>query len=345
MKGGIMKRSLVVTAMLAALVAFTAADLSAAPFFQGKTVRITVGASPGGAFDLWARVVARHLGKHIPGNPLVMVENVPGAGHLIMTNQFAKATKADGLTIAHINGGLILAQMLGQPGYDFDPQKFIYIGAANKENDVFFFSKRSGITSADKWLASPVPVKLGGLVPGNSIDNMIRLAKEVLGFPTQIITGYKGTADTLIATDSGELAGGPSSWDTVKANRRKALETGDIVIGLQCVAKPLKELPKVPTMIQFAKTDEQRKLIEIVAHAYNDYSRPFAVPAGTPKDRVETLRKAFQETIKDKEFLAEVDKMQFTLDPTTAEDLTNAVANSTKIDPAMKAKLKEILFK
>ena len=340
-----MKKTVVAAAIFAFLVTFTQTDLFAAPFFQGKTVRVTVGASPGGAFDLWARVVARHLGKHIPGTPLVMVENIPGAGHLIMTNQFAKATKADGLTIAHLNGGLILAQMLGQPGYDFDPQKFVYIGATNKENDVFFFSKRSGITSIDKWQNSSTPVKLGGLVPGNSIDNMIRLAKEVLGFPTQIITGYKGTADTLIATDSGELAGGPASWDTVKANRRKALETGDVVITLQCVSKPMRELAKVPTMIQFAKTDEQKKLIEIVAHAYNDYSRPFAVPAGTPKDRVDMLRKAFQETIKDKEFLAEVEKMQFTLDPTSAEDLTTAVANSTKVDPAMKTRLKEILFK
>ena len=340
-----MKKLLAIMVMLVVFMMFVSANLYAAPFYQGKVVRILVGASPGGAFDLWARVVARHMGRHIPGNPIVMVENVPGAGHLIMTNQFAKATKPDGLTIAHINGGLILAQMLGQPGYEFDPQKFIYIGAANKENDVIYFSKKSGITAVNKWQTSPVPVKLGGLVPGNSIDNMIRLAKEVLGFPTQIVTGYKGTADTLIATDSGELAGGPASWDTVKSSRKKSLETGDIVVVLQCTAKPLKELPKVPRMIDFAKTEEQKKLIGIVAHSYNDYSRPFAVPPGTPKDRVDILRKAFQEMLKDKEFLAEIDKMNFTLDPTTAEDLTVAVANSCKVDENMKARLKEILFK
>jgi tripartite-type tricarboxylate transporter receptor subunit TctC len=318
---------------------------ASAQFYKGKTVRITVGASPGGAFDLWARVVSRHIGKYIPGNPLVMVENIAGAGHLIMTNQFAKATKPDGLTIAHINGGLILAQVLGQPGFDFDPQKFIYLGAVNKENDVIFASKKSGITTTDKWRTSTVPVKLGGLVPGNSIDNMARLAKEVLGFPTQIVTGYKGTADIVIAADSGELAGGPASWDTVKSSRKKALETGDIVIVLQCTAKPLKDLPNVPRMIDFAKTEEHRKMVEVVAHGYNNYSRPFAVPAGTPKERVELLRKAFQDMIKDKEFLAEVEKMNFTLDPTTAEDLTTAVVNSAKVDPAMKAKLKDILFK
>ncbi len=174
---------------------------------------------------------------------------------------------------------------------------------------------------------------------------MDRLAKEVLGFPTQIVTGYKGTADIVIATDSGELAGGPASWDTVKSSRKKALEAGDIVVVLQCTAKPLKELPKVPRMIDFAKTEEQKKIIEIVAHGYNNYSRPFALPPGTPKERVDILRKAFQDMMTDKEFHAEVEKMNFTFDPTTAEDLTNAVANSAKLDSAMKARLKEILFK
>ncbi len=339
-----MKRFLCVAALVT-LVIFGSADLFAASFYQGKTVRVMVGTTPGGGFDLWARVVARHIGKHIPGNPTVIVENIPGAGHLIMTNQFAKATKPDGLSIAYVNGGLILAQMLGQPGYEFDPQTFIYLGAVNKENDVIVFSKKSGITAVDKWANSPTPVKIGGLVPGNSIDNMARVAKEVLGLPSQIITGYKGTVDILVATDSGELAGGPASWDTMKANRKKALETGDMIIALQCVATPLKDLAKVPRMIDIAKTDEQKKLIDIVVHLGNDYSRPFAVPPGTPKDRVDILRKALRETAKDEAFVAELNKMQFTLDPSTAEDLTAAVANSAKLDQATKAKLKDILFK
>jgi hypothetical protein len=339
-----MKRPLLMTLLLGFFIVLVSADLAAAQFYKGKTVRVTVGTSPGGGFDLWARVVARHLGKHIQGNPLVIVENIPGAGHLIMTNQFAKATKPDGLTIAHINGGLILAQMLGQPGYDFDPQKFIYIGAANKENDVIVFNKKSGVSSPEKWQTSSMPLKLGGLVPGNSIDNMARLAKEVLGFPTQIISGYKGIPDTMVAMDSGELAGSPASWDNVKANRKKALETGDLFVVFQCVAKPLKDLPNVPRLIDYAKTDKQKKLIDIVAHQYNDYSRSFAVPPGTPTDRVDTLRKAFQETMKDKEFLGEIEKMQFNLDPTPADVLTKAVANSAKMDQNTKAELKQILF-
>lgn len=340
-----MKRSIFVICLVALMFVLVCADQASAQFYKGKTVRVTVGFSAGGGFDLWARVVARHIGKHIPGQPTVIVENITGAGGLIQTNQLFKATKPDGLTIGHINGGLILGQMLGQPGYDFDAEKFIYIGAANKENAVFVFGKKSGITSAEKWRTSPAPVKIGGLVPGNFVDNMDRVVKDVLGFPTQIVTGYKGTADILIATDSGELAGGPPSWDNVKTNRKNALSSGDLIVVLQGTAKPLKELPKVPRMIDYAKTDEQKKLVEVAIHYPNDYSRPFALPPGTPKDRVDILRKAWVDTMKDKEFLAEVEKMQLTLDTTSAEDLTAAVVNSHKVDPALKAKLKDILFK
>jgi tripartite-type tricarboxylate transporter receptor subunit TctC len=340
-----MRRFVMAVAILVALVLFMSGNLFAAPFYQGKTLRITVGFSAGGGFDLWARLFARHIAKHVPGNPTVIVENITGAGGLIQTNQLYKGTKADGLTIGHPNGGLILSQMLGMPGYDFDSQKFIYIGAANKENIVYVFGKKSGITSIDMWQNSPVPVKVGGLVPGNFMDNMNRMMKEVLGFPTQIITGYKGSNDVIIAVESGELSGGNSSWDGIKNTRKRQLEMGDMIAVLQGVRKPLKDLPNVPRMIDLAKTEEQKKLVELVVHDANDYSRPFAVPPGTPKERVEILRKAYQDTMKDKEFLAEVDKMHLTLDPTTGDELTTAVASWAKLDQATKGKLKDILFK
>jgi tripartite-type tricarboxylate transporter receptor subunit TctC len=308
-----MKRLIFVVTVTMMLGLICTDSFAAAPFYEGKTVRITVGASAGGGFDLWARTVGRHIGKHIPGNPTVIVENVTGAGGLIMANQLFKGTKPDGLTIGHVNGGLVLSQMLGQPGYDFDPQKFIYIGAANKENAVL---------------------------------NICRMmTKDVLGFPTQVITGYKGTADILIAAESGELAGGPASYDSVKVNRKRQIESGDMFVVVQAVPKPLKGIPDVPTIISLAKTDEQKKIIETVINDANDYSRPFALSPGTPKERVEILRKAFVETMKDKELLAEIDKMQMTLEPTTGDELAAAVVRSAKADDAMKAKLRDILFK
>lgn len=341
-----MRRCLLVMAVIAGFALFaSASELSAAPYYEGKTVRITVGFSAGGGFDLWARVIARHLGRSIPGGPAVIVENITGAGGLIQANQLFKAAKADGLTIGHPAGALIFSQAMGQAGYDFDSRKFIYIGAANKENNVFAFRKKSGITSVDKWRTSPVPVKVGGLVPGNFIDNCARVMKEVLGFPTQIITGYKGTADIRIATESGELAGGAAGWDGVKTGWKRAIDSGEGIIPLQCVAKPLKELPNVPLMIDLATTDQQRKLVEVIIHFANEFSRPFVVPPGTPNDRVEILRKAFQDMMRDKEFLAEIEKMQLTLDPATGDQLAAAVAGVARLDQATRVRLKDVLFK
>jgi tripartite-type tricarboxylate transporter receptor subunit TctC len=331
--------SVVISLLVAAPVAFSA------PYYEGKTVRITVGFSAGGGFDLWARVVARHLGRNIPGRPTVIVENITGAGGLIQANQLFRATKADGLTIGHPAGALIFSQMMGQPGYEFDSQKFVYIAAVNKENNVFVFTKKSGIASVDRWRASASPVKVGGLVPGNFIDNCARVMKDVLGFPTQIITGYKGTADIRIATESGELAGGAAGWDGVKTSWKRSIDSGEAIVLLQCVPKRLNELPNVPLMIELATTDQQRKLVEVIIHCANDFSRPFVVPPGTPRDRVDLLRKAFQDMVKDKEFMAEIEKMQLSLDPATGEQLSAAAAGVARLDQATRANLKDVLFK
>lgn len=340
-----MKRLFSLSTLIVGLVFCASWDIAAAPFYEGKTIRITVGGSAGGSFDLWARIVARHIGKHIPGNPTVIVDNIPGAGGLVQTNQLFKSTKADGLTMGQINGGLIFSQALGQPGYDFDSQQFIYIGAPTKDNAVFTFSKNSGISSVDKWRASSVPVKIGGLVPGNSIDNASRMMKYVLGFPTQVITGYKGTPNVFMAMESGELAGGLASWDNVKVNKKKQIETGDMIVVLQCVAKPFKDLPNIPRMIDLANTEEQKRLVELVIHEANDISRPFVLPPGTPKERVEVLRKAFDATVEDKELTAEVEKIKWTLDPLSGERMHAAVARLGNIDQATKTKLKDVLFK
>jgi tripartite-type tricarboxylate transporter receptor subunit TctC len=340
-----MRRRLVVATAVVCLMLVSGAAMAAAPFYQNKVVRITVGFSAGGGFDLWARLIARHIGKHIPGNPTVVVENITGAGGLIQVNQFYKGTKADGLTMGHINGGLILSQMVGQPGYEFDSQKFIYIGSSYKENDVYVFNKKSGITSAEKWRTSSVPVKIGGLVPGNSLDNTDRVIKDILGFPTQIITGYKGSADIRVAVESGELAGGPTSFDSFWTTWKKSVDSGEMALVLQATAKPLKEIPNIPRIIDFAKTDEQKKFVQLIVHDANDYSRPFAFPPGTPRDRVETMRTAFQETVKDTEFLAELDKMKLSFDYTSGEEMTSAMANCANLDQATKARLKTLLFK
>jgi tripartite-type tricarboxylate transporter receptor subunit TctC len=198
----------------------------------------------------------------------------------------------------------------------------------------------------EKWMASKTPVKMGGVGPGAfAPDNVIRIVKAALGLPIQIITGYKGTADIRLACESGELAGTTWGWDSMRATWRKSLETGDVIVVLQAVPKPFPDLPKVPLAISLAKTDEARQLIEIGIHSPSVFARPFVLSPGTPKQQVQILSKALQDTLKDKEFLAEMEKAKLDLNPVTGEELKKVVVGIFKIDPVLTAKMKEILFK
>jgi tripartite-type tricarboxylate transporter receptor subunit TctC len=134
--------------------------------YKGKTIRLIVGLAPGGGYDLYSRVIARQMGKHIPGNPTIVVENMAGAGSVIAANHMYKAAKPDGLTIGHILGGLFLQQLLGNPAIEFDGRKFEYIGVPAQDHFLIGLSKAVGITSFEKWMASKTPVKLGGRIPG-----------------------------------------------------------------------------------------------------------------------------------------------------------------------------------
>src|SRR3989475_7175599 len=150
-------------------------------FFEGKTLRVVVGFVPGGGFDTYARVISRHMGKHIPGTPTIVVENMPGAGSLIAANHLYRVAKPDGLTIGHFNGGLFLRPMLGHPHVRVLARESWPVAAAVKEDSVCALSKASGITSVEKWMASKTPVKLGGVAPGGSPDNNARVLKAALG--------------------------------------------------------------------------------------------------------------------------------------------------------------------
>ena len=319
-------------------------DLSAAPFYEGKVLRITVGFSAGGGFDAYARAVARHLGKHIPGNPTVVVENIVGAGGVIQVSSLYGATKPDGLTMGYMLGGLFFGQLVGQPGFNFDARRFIYVGAPMKENNVIALSKASGVTSLEQWRQAKTPLKLSGLVPGNTLDNTVRVFKEVSGLPIQLVTGYKGTADMRMAIESGEVAGCAWSWDSLKSTWRKALDSGNAIVVVQGVPKALPDLPKVPLLISLAKTDEARQLVEMCVHTNILFNRSFALPPGTPRERVEILRNAFEETMKDKDFLAETEKANLAIDSVTGEGLEKAVAQFFKMDSAMVTKVKQVLF-
>ena len=322
-----------------------AAAAAADDFYKGKSIRIVVGFSAGGGFDTYARAIARHMSKHIPGQPAIVVENMTGAGSLIAANHVFKVAKPDGLTIGHFIGGLFLGQVLGQPGVEFDGRKFEFIGAPITDHVVCALTKASGITSVEKWMASKTPVKMGGIAPGTSTpDNATRIFKAALGLPIQLVTGYKGTAEVRLAAESGEVSGGCWGWDSIKTTWRKAIESGDTVVVLQANRKNHPELPQIPQAIKLAKSEEARRMIDVGIHADSDIVRTYTLPPGTPKDRVLVLRRAFEDTIKDAEFLADAKKSNLSVDPVAVDEIERDISALFKLDAALVAKLKDLLY-
>ena len=177
------------------------------PFYKGKSVRIIVGGSAGGGYDTYTRTIARHLGKHVPGNPAFVVENMTGAGSLIAANHVYKVAKPDGLIIGHFIGGLILQHVLGKPGIEFDGRKFEHLGVPAQDTTTVGISKVSGVTSIDNWLSTKTTLKFGGVGPGAATDDVAKIVRATVGVPLQLVSGYKGTADIKLAVNSGELNG------------------------------------------------------------------------------------------------------------------------------------------
>ncbi len=318
---------------------------AATSFYEGKALRIIVGYSPGGGFDLYSRLIARHMGKHIPGNPSVIVENMTGAGSLIAANHVYRIAKPDGLTIGNFSGGLFMGQVLKQEGIEFDARKFECVGVPTKDDIIFVFTKKSGITNMEKWMSSKKPVKMGGLEPGSfTPDSATRILREALSLPIQIVSGYKGTAQIRLACETGELDGTCRTMDSMKVDWKKAWTSGEVAVALQATPKEIPELPGVPLAIKFAKSAEARKLIEVGIHDASRYVRSYVLPPGTPKDRVQTIRNAFIETLKDKELRAEADKAQLSLGYVTGEELEKLVSSLFSLDPAWLAKLNRILY-
>ena len=327
------------------LLAVAPAKSASDDFYRGKNIRIVVGFAAGGGFDTYSRVIGRHMGKFIPGNPTFVVDNMTGAGSLIAANHVYRVAKPDGLTIGHFIGGLILQQVMGGSGIEFDARKFEMIGVPVKENVVCALRKESGITSMESWLAAKTPVKLGGTAPGSTTDDVAKILREAVGLPIQLVSGYKGTADIRLAADSGELAGGCWAWESIKVTWRQALDAKNLVVVLQAIPKPHPELPTIPLAINFAKTDEAKKLVEAGIHDTQIFTRPYVLPPGTPKERVQMLRSAFLDTLKDREFLAEAEKTKLDVGAVSGEEVEKIVGGLFKLEPALVAKLKAILTK
>lgn len=312
-------------------------------FYKGKTVRLIVGTPAGGGFDTYSRALARHMANHIPGAPTIVVENMSGAGTLVAANYTYKVAKPDGLSIGNFIGGLIIGQILGQPGIEFDARRFEWVGVPSKDNIVCAFTKASGITSVEKWMAAKTPVKIGSTGRGTAPEDSPKVLKAALSLPAHLVSGYKGTADIRLAAESGELAGGCWQWESIKVTWQRGIEKGDVIVVLQVTSKPLPDLPGVPLALSFAKTEEARRLIQIGIQDQGAITRLYALPPGTPKERTQILRKAFMDTLKDPDFAGDAKKAKLDIDPTPGEELERVVKDLFALDTNLLTRLKEVL--
>jgi tripartite-type tricarboxylate transporter receptor subunit TctC len=312
-------------------------------FYKGKTIRVIVGFAAGGGFDVYARTIVRHMPKYIPGNPTMIVDNMAGAGSRLAANYLYKASAPDGLTIGNFIGSLLLQQILGDQGIEFDGRKFEWLGAPVMDDTACALTRASGVTTIDQWFAAKKPVKLGGEAPGANDSDVPRMLTATLGLPIQLIEGYKGTSNIRLAAEAGEVDGGCWTWASIRSTWKKGIDSGLVNVVLQVNAKKAPDLPNVPNAVDYAKTQETKQLIEAGIHAPSAILRAYALPPGTPKDRLNTLREAFMATMKDKDFIMEISKANLDLQPLTGPEVDGTVRKLFQLDSAMVAKLKEIL--
>jgi tripartite-type tricarboxylate transporter receptor subunit TctC len=311
--------------------------------YKDKTVTIIVGYSPGGSFDLYARVLARYIGRHLPGNPTRIVENMTGAGGLIAANHLYNRVKPDGLTIGAWASPLVLQQIMGNEAAQFDGRRFGYLGIPSEYDTVCTFNQKSGITKMDDWISAKRPQKISTIGPGTSTSDIPKLLKAALNLPMDVIDGYKGGADARLAVESGEVDGYCGSWGTVETVWRSAYESKKIVPVLQVTRKSQPRYQHIPLANSYAKTEEARELLR-VADDVHIAQFPFSVPPGMSKDRLELLQRAFVRTFKDPDLLAEAKRSQLDVDPVDGPTIAKSLSGLYDLKPATVAKLKEILL-
>jgi tripartite-type tricarboxylate transporter receptor subunit TctC len=319
-------------AAAALLLAAPAQAQSVADFYKGKTVRLIVGIAVGSGYDVNARLLARHLGKHIPGNPTIVVQNQPGAGSVTMTAQLQTQGPFDGTVIGAAFGGMPTIPLLQpQSAKRIEPTKLIWIGNTNKETHVSYVWHTAPVQSLDQLKTKELITGAQG--PGSSQYDFPPVARALLGLKFKVVSGYGSTSKINLAMESGEIHAGIAAWTTVKTLQSKWLKEKKIKIIAQWALRPNPELPGVPNIFDLAKTDADRDAFRLVM-ARLDIGRPFFVPPGVPADRVAALRKAFDDTMKDKDYLAEAKRLRIDTDSMSGTELAALVAQVSKTPAA-----------
>ena len=329
-------------ALVTALPLSVACAQSPAEFYKGKTVEFYIGYSVGGGYDLYARTIARHIGKHIPGNPTVVPKNMEGAGSLRLANWLFRVGAKDGSVIGTIGRGTGFDPILGQQGAQFDGTKFTWLGSANNEVSVCVsWNATSGIAKFEDLLSKEMTV--GGTSSSADTDQFPRIMNGVLGTKMRIVSGYPGGNDVVLAMERGEVKGRCGwSWSSVVSTHRVWLDEKKMTVLAQLALQKHPDLPDVPLIIDLAKTDEQKQILKLI-FARQVMGRPYLAPPGIPADRAAALRQAFMDTMTDKDFLADAEKAQLEITPVDGAGIQKLVTEVYQTPPEVAKKAAELL--
>jgi tripartite-type tricarboxylate transporter receptor subunit TctC len=294
-----------------------------AEFYKGRTIELDIGLSVGGGYDAYARMLARSMGKYIPGNPTIVPKNIEGAGSLRLASHLYNAAPRDGSVFGTINRGTVFEPLLGNKGASFDATRFNWIGSTNNEVSVCVAWHTSGIATFED--ARKRELIVGATGPSTDTYQFPKITNAVLGTRFKMVTGYPGGTDVDLAMERGEVQGRCGwSWGSVKGQHQAWLDRREINILYQMGLSKHRDLPEVPLIIELAKTDEERAILRLI-FARLVMAWPFLAPPGTPGERVEVLRKAFMETMRDKDFLADAGKAGLEITPVNGEDIQKLV--------------------
>ena len=294
------------------------AQAPAPNYYAVKTVQMIIGFGPGGGYDLWGRTVARHIGKHLPGNPTVVSQNMPGAGSFTAAAHIYTAAPKDGTVIGIIARDAPLGPITGQEGARFDPLKLSWLGTPTTETNVCISYKTSKVKKADDLFTTEII--LGDTGPGTGTHSYPKALTALLGMKFKLIGGYPSSSDVFLAMERGEVDGICESLDSVHGKRPDWIEKKTVNLLFQGGAEPNEEIKDVPFVMQFAKDEDTKKAMEFL-YAGQGIGRPFIAPPDMPPGVLKMLRDAFVATMKDPEFMAEVKQRKLDLAPESGEAL------------------------
>jgi tripartite-type tricarboxylate transporter receptor subunit TctC len=326
-------------ATIGALLAQPAEAQDQSVYFKDKTIRLMVGSAPGGGYDAYGRIVAAHIRRHIPGNPTVIVQNMPGAGSLVLANYLYNVAPKDGTAFGAVNALLATDPLMYPERVKFDPRQFRWLGSALKENHV-------GLT----WHTSPVQIfddlfskELIVAGTGGATTLYPVLTNAILGTKLKMIPGYQGTKQGMLAMERGEVAGNVGiTWASLKATAGSWLRDKKIKVIIQYGLEKHPELPDASWIYDYAKNDEDRAAMDL-SFGNQEFGRPFIAPPGVPDAVVDILRTAFEQTMNDPEFQADAEKRQVDLEFTSGAEIQGLIDKFYKTPPAIVERIKTIL--